>query len=329
MRNKLFFILILVLSFGLLNASAQTTPPLKKISGGVLNGKAVSLAKPSYPAAARAVNAGGAVNVQVVIDENGDVISATAISGHPLLRQASEKAALASKFAPTKLEGQPVSVTGVIVYNFVPAMTFTQIGYELSLAEKTKSLSKSQLSSIRGAFPQTWEEEKEAVKKLDSRLLDKDTKEKAPPKLAPINSNNPVESRDVEGIKRTVQGDRDLVGTIAVDQTYPLDDDSITVIRELQSKLENRLSVNENMLWSFRLGIILGKLKAEIDSDQKTRVNVSQLNQLGANKPTGISESVAAKVKELVELSEQTTSDTERAKKLLPLIENLRNLKVI
>jgi TonB family protein len=90
------------------------------ISGGVLNGKATSLVKPAYPEAAKAVKAGGAVNVQVTIDETGKVISATAVSGHPLLRAASEEAALASTFSTTLLQGVPVKVTGIIVYNFTP-----------------------------------------------------------------------------------------------------------------------------------------------------------------------------------------------------------------
>lgn len=92
----------------------------KKISGGVLNGKATSLPKPPYPPAARAVRASGAVNVQVTINESGSVVSASAVSGHPLLKQAAEQAARQARFAPTLLSGQPVSVTGVIVYNFVP-----------------------------------------------------------------------------------------------------------------------------------------------------------------------------------------------------------------
>ena len=92
----------------------------KKISGGVLNGKAINLVKPPYPPAAKAVRASGAVNVQVTINESGSVVSASAVSGHPLLRQAAEQAARSTRFAPTLLSGQPVSVTGVIVYNFVP-----------------------------------------------------------------------------------------------------------------------------------------------------------------------------------------------------------------
>ena len=92
----------------------------KQISGGVLNGKATSLPKPPYPPAARAVRASGAVSVQVLIDESGNVVSASAVSGHPLLRAAAAQAARGAKFSPTMLSGQPVKVSGVITYNFVP-----------------------------------------------------------------------------------------------------------------------------------------------------------------------------------------------------------------
>ena len=93
--------------------------PHAPISGGVLNGKAVRLVTPPYPAIARSAHASGSVQVQVLIDENGSVISAHAVSGHPLLQAAAVAAARASKFTPTKLSGQPVKVNGVIIYNFV------------------------------------------------------------------------------------------------------------------------------------------------------------------------------------------------------------------
>ncbi|HRI03288.1 MAG TPA: energy transducer TonB [Pyrinomonadaceae bacterium] len=91
-----------------------------QVSGGVLQGRAMELGKPKYPVAARAVKAGGQVGVQVLIDVTGNVHSAAAISGHPLLRQAAEIAACGSRFLPTLLDGQPVKVSGVINYNFVP-----------------------------------------------------------------------------------------------------------------------------------------------------------------------------------------------------------------
>lgn len=139
MLRTVLFLMFLVLGFGLTNVSAQTeTPPIagKPYNGGVINGKATSLPKPAFPAAAKAVNASGAVNVQVLINEEGSVVSANAVSGHPLLRQAAEQAALGAKFKPTLLSGQPVKVNGIIVYNFVgPSPSWTNIGFQFGTAE--------------------------------------------------------------------------------------------------------------------------------------------------------------------------------------------------
>ena len=97
----------------------KPTPPRAPISGGVLNGRAINLPKPAYPQIARAAHASGTVVVQVLIDENGSVVSARAVSGHPLLQAVAVQAARSARFSPTKLSGQPVKVTGVIHYNFV------------------------------------------------------------------------------------------------------------------------------------------------------------------------------------------------------------------
>jgi TonB family protein len=96
-----------------------TPKPPSTVSGGVVNGKATNLVKPAYPPAAKAVRASGPVSVQVLISESGSVISASAVSGHPLLRAAAEQAARSSKFSPTMLSGQAVKVSGTIIYNFV------------------------------------------------------------------------------------------------------------------------------------------------------------------------------------------------------------------
>jgi len=84
----------------------------------ILNGQARSLPIPAYPPAAKAIRAYGDVNVQVTIDETGSVISANSVGGHALLRQSAENAARRAKFSPTLLNGQPVKVTGIIVYKF-------------------------------------------------------------------------------------------------------------------------------------------------------------------------------------------------------------------
>ena len=67
---------------------------------------------------ARAAHVSGTVIVQVLIDETGQVIRANAISGHPLLLAAAVKAASEALFSPFTLSGQPVKVSGTIVYNF-------------------------------------------------------------------------------------------------------------------------------------------------------------------------------------------------------------------
>jgi protein TonB len=92
--------------------------PLKPVSGGILNGKALSLPVPSYPENARRARAIGVVEVEVVIDLTGKVISAKAVKGPNLLQAAAEQAAKQARFSPTLLSGQPVRVSGLITYNF-------------------------------------------------------------------------------------------------------------------------------------------------------------------------------------------------------------------
>jgi TonB family protein len=101
-------------------ADPNATPdPKAPVRGGVLNGKAVSKPQPAYPQEAMDARAQGTVTVQIVIDEDGNVTSAEAVSGHPLLREAAVNAAKQARFSPTLLSGQPVKVTGLVTYNFV------------------------------------------------------------------------------------------------------------------------------------------------------------------------------------------------------------------
>lgn len=97
---------------------ALMTGDTQNLSGDIVNGKALRLAAPEYPFEARAVRASGSVMVKVTIDENGDVISAKHICGPVLLAASSVNAARNSKFSKTLIDGKPVKLTGVIVYNF-------------------------------------------------------------------------------------------------------------------------------------------------------------------------------------------------------------------
>ena len=97
---------------------------------GVINGRALRLVTPSYPAAGFAVNVRGSVQIQIVIDETGCVVEAKSLSGHPLLIPGSLKAAEASIFEPVLLSGNPIRVFGVITYNYrLDRMNWLELGF--------------------------------------------------------------------------------------------------------------------------------------------------------------------------------------------------------
>ena len=98
-----------------------TRPVQKPVSGGALNGRALSLPQPIYPDPARRARLSGVVTVELVVDETGKVISAQATSGPAMLREAATQAAMKAKFSPTMLSGQAVKVSGTINYKFTLA----------------------------------------------------------------------------------------------------------------------------------------------------------------------------------------------------------------
>jgi TonB family protein len=104
--------------------SPNQPPPMTSNSeaqpaeGGMLNSKAIQLPATKYPAEAKAVHAGGQVQVQVLVDENGKVISAEAVFGPASLRQAAVDAAKLATFKPMLVNGVAVKVSGILTYDF-------------------------------------------------------------------------------------------------------------------------------------------------------------------------------------------------------------------
>lgn len=94
------------------NPQGQKRAP---IAGGMLNGKALYLPLPEVPSG----EATGVVLVQVLIDEQGTVLDAKAVSGPQHLQPAAVNAARLARFQPTLLAGEPVKVSGTLSYNFV------------------------------------------------------------------------------------------------------------------------------------------------------------------------------------------------------------------
>ena len=94
----------------------QAQPNAKKgpISGGMLNSKAIYMPVPEVPGG----EASGVVLVAVLVDEQGTVVEARAVSGPPPLHNAAVAAARLARFSPTLLMGEPVRVSGTLSYNF-------------------------------------------------------------------------------------------------------------------------------------------------------------------------------------------------------------------
>ncbi|HEX7332894.1 MAG TPA: energy transducer TonB [Pyrinomonadaceae bacterium] len=84
------------------------------IAGGMLNAKAIYLPMPDVPSG----EAAGVVLVQVLIDEQGGVVEAKAVSGPQHLHAAAVNAARLARFTPTMLMGEAVRVSGTLSYNF-------------------------------------------------------------------------------------------------------------------------------------------------------------------------------------------------------------------
>lgn len=99
--------------------SPTPAPTNRPVNAGILNSRAVNLPKPAYPPIAKQMRASGQVIVQVLVDEAGNVTSAKATSGNPMLRASAEAAARQSKFNPVRVNNQPVTASGIVLYNFI------------------------------------------------------------------------------------------------------------------------------------------------------------------------------------------------------------------
>jgi TonB family protein len=105
---------------------APVKPPDQiRVSSVVISSKIITKPAPVYPAIARQVGVQGAVTVEILIDEQGRVVSARATSGHPLLRAAAQSSAYQAKFSPTSISGHAVKVSGVMNSIMAESIRFT------------------------------------------------------------------------------------------------------------------------------------------------------------------------------------------------------------
>jgi len=92
--------------------------PRGPVESGNLNDKATDFPKPIYPGEARKAHITGQVQVRVIVDETGRVMSADIVSGPKQLWIAAIDAARKAHFEPTLIGGSAVKITGILIYDF-------------------------------------------------------------------------------------------------------------------------------------------------------------------------------------------------------------------
>lgn len=120
-RKMNFFMRVAPSTAPTFTAAAQANAEAPKkimVSGGVLQNSATKKVQPLYPQVAKAAGVSGAVQVQILVSETGEVIEANAINGHPLLRDVVVEAARQWQFKPTVLGGKAIKVSGILTFNF-------------------------------------------------------------------------------------------------------------------------------------------------------------------------------------------------------------------
>lgn len=297
--------MVLVFLFGVQIVSAQTPriESSKSVPGGVLNGKAETLAKPAYPAAAQAVRAEGAVSVQVLIDEAGAVISADAVSGHPLLREAARAAALGSKFKPTVINGQAVKVSGVIVYNFLAGkserLNWFKVGYDLQSVQHSPTLAFLNTNSIAKSFPADWMTETEQLQKLTEIRQVENSKISQTVSNGEEKISEKTETRPDGTIVKTVITRR------AVKSELPPDSEQIAISQSLIASLRGRLADNELNLWQFNVGVNLSRAMARIPNVNERQSVVGSLRKQIESAPSEVSTEYLAELQKIMEILEK------------------------
>lgn len=243
--------------------SPDQAPDQRKLE--VLNGKATSLPKPSYPAAARAANISGTVVVQVQVDESGNVIRAQAMSGDKLLRPGAEESARNAKFPPTVSAGMPVKVNGILIYNFGPAppktVTFStsgnwvNVGMALSTLGYVPTLRYFLPDAVAQMIPSEWTEERQQLERLGE--------------LKRIE----METASGEKPKERILDDHTRAITVSPDKKSP--PESLALGQSLIASIEGRLGSRPLDRWYFDLGIQLNRALDKADSrDKDVRMTV-------------------------------------------------------
>ncbi len=308
MSYKIFLFSILLFIVGTGNVFSQNSAPILKDNSfkpeesykvgeirGNIKRKAIFLPKPAFPREALEAGADGIVKVEVVIDAEGNVVSATTISGHALLKNTAEETARRTKFKSVETGDQSVTETGVLIYNFaIEKAGWVKIGYDLSVIQMALTLRPLNIPAIAKSFQPEWTNEMEILAQLvEMRRAEIETQNDAP------TNNVPILRRTTQGsVNGRTSNSSSIQGQILVPN--PPNAERIALSQNLIASLQSRLASDESNLWKFNLGVNL--IRAfELYRNPNTRTDAAIALQQSADiAPADISAEALAALKDLI-----------------------------
>lgn len=313
-RICLFLLSVFILGAG--NALSQNSAPVLKDNSveteevykigdvrGNIKRKAVLLPKPSFPREALEAGADGIVKVEVVIDAAGNVVSAKAVSGHPLLFVSAEETARKTKFRSIEQTDQNAKETGILTYNFaIEKAGWTKIAYDLAAIQKVPTLRPFNVPRIARAFDPSWTGEHEILGKL------------AKMRRIELETQNPVRDKPVFVRKPAPNQNGAMQSSITAEVQLPVRNEPtgerIALSQNLTASLQSRLASSESDLWKFNLGVNLAKTFEVARNPNESRNAAQILKQSAETAPTDISAESLAALQKLIEVLEREAVGT-------------------
>lgn len=268
-----------------------------EITGKLGGAKAILLSKPAYSEAARDAGAEGKVKVEIEINENGEPISAKAVSGNPIFYEDAQKAALNSRFSVPKMNGEKTKVFGFLTYNFyIEPPNWFKIGYDLALTEKSPLLGYFSIPVIKKAFKPEWETE--------IALLDKLQEIKTAEKIAFARMSNDKPTLISE--KNSNGGNFSSFQSKILLPSPQNNQQKIEIVGNVLQNLQIRLADNEANLWKFNLGIAFVQSRILLRNPKNGRGAADILKPFVKNIPDGVSAEYAKNLGSLIDYLEIT-----------------------
>ena len=223
---------------------------------GTVKNKPVFLPKIEYPREAIANDEEGEVRIQIAIDDEGNVTSANATAGQPVLKSYCEEVAKRTQFRIFRIDGQAVKTTGEMVYQFeIKKAGWTKIGANLDGLKIATTLRYFAVPTIARAFGTEWKDERELLGQIARMKMDELKKW---PDEPVVDKPTTMQMTTVKTANGSFTSGVVIRGSLPI--RNPPTPERIAISRQLVTSIRARLAKDEWALWQFDLGIALNSI---------------------------------------------------------------------